>query len=58
MVANLWEPYSPDANAPWDLRRVVHLHRIRGVTLIVLAQEVIAGGKGSVSVVVKEVALA
>jgi uncharacterized protein (DUF1800 family) len=27
MPANLWEPYEPDAKAPWDLRRVVHLHR-------------------------------
>lgn len=24
---NFWEAYSPDAKAPWDLRRVVHLHR-------------------------------
>jgi uncharacterized protein (DUF1800 family) len=22
-----WEAYTPDARAPWDLRRVVHLHR-------------------------------
>jgi uncharacterized protein (DUF1800 family) len=22
-----WAPYSPSAQAPWDLRRVVHLHR-------------------------------
>jgi uncharacterized protein (DUF1800 family) len=22
-----WTPYTPDAGAPWDLRRVVHLHR-------------------------------
>jgi uncharacterized protein (DUF1800 family) len=22
-----WAPYVPDAGAPWDLRRVVHLHR-------------------------------
>jgi len=27
MPANLWEPYAPDAKGPWDLRRVVHLHR-------------------------------
>lgn len=27
MPADLWEPYSPDAGQPWDLRRAVHLHR-------------------------------
>jgi uncharacterized protein (DUF1800 family) len=27
MPATHWEPYAPDAKAPWDLRRVVHLHR-------------------------------
>src|SRR5690242_20080888 len=25
-----WGPYVPDAKAPWDLRRVVHLHRRAG----------------------------
>jgi uncharacterized protein (DUF1800 family) len=25
-----WPPYTPDANAPWNLRRVVHLHRRAG----------------------------
>jgi uncharacterized protein (DUF1800 family) len=25
-----WAPYAPDAKAPWDLRRVVHLHRRAG----------------------------
>jgi uncharacterized protein (DUF1800 family) len=25
-----WSPYSPDEQAPWDLRRVVHLHRRAG----------------------------
>jgi uncharacterized protein (DUF1800 family) len=25
-----WAPYLPDANAPWNLRRVVHLHRRAG----------------------------
>ena len=34
--ANSWDPkgywdhYTPDARAPWDLRRVVHLHRRAG----------------------------
>jgi uncharacterized protein (DUF1800 family) len=26
----LWMPYEPGAKAPWDLRRVVHLHRRAG----------------------------
>src|SRR5438045_4549667 len=30
MPANLWEPYVPDTHAPWNLRRVVHLHRRAG----------------------------
>lgn len=25
-----WEPYKPDEHAPWDLRRVMHLHRRAG----------------------------
>jgi uncharacterized protein (DUF1800 family) len=25
-----WAPYAPDTKAPWDLRRVVHLHRRAG----------------------------
>jgi uncharacterized protein (DUF1800 family) len=28
--ANSWVPYAPDATVPWDLRRVVHLHRRAG----------------------------
>jgi uncharacterized protein (DUF1800 family) len=27
---NLWAPYVPDGKMPWDLRRVVHLHRRAG----------------------------
>jgi hypothetical protein len=27
---DFWAPYTPDAAAPWDLRRVVHLHRRAG----------------------------
>jgi uncharacterized protein (DUF1800 family) len=30
MRADVWQPYSPDDAAPWDLRRVVHLHRRAG----------------------------
>jgi hypothetical protein len=26
-TANAWVLYQPSDNAPWDLRRVVHLHR-------------------------------
>src|SRR5689334_9857826 len=28
--ATTWAPYKPGAEAPWDLRRVVHLHRRAG----------------------------
>src|SRR5712692_208998 len=30
MSASFWIPYSPDDEAPWNLRRVVHLHRRAG----------------------------
>jgi uncharacterized protein (DUF1800 family) len=29
-VRDPWAPYQPTADAPWDLRRVVHLHRRAG----------------------------
>jgi len=29
-IREQWPPYTPDARAPWDLRRVVHLHRRAG----------------------------
>jgi uncharacterized protein (DUF1800 family) len=29
-AAGPWTPYAPDEKAPWDLRRVVHLHRRAG----------------------------
>ena len=29
-LMNSWAPYLPDEKAPWDLRRVVHLHRRAG----------------------------
>ena len=29
-AAQPWAPYVPDAQTPWDLRRVVHLHRRAG----------------------------
>jgi uncharacterized protein (DUF1800 family) len=29
-LADSWMPYTPDAKSPWDLRRVVHLHRRAG----------------------------
>jgi uncharacterized protein (DUF1800 family) len=28
--ADRWTPYTPDDHSPWDLRRVVHLHRRAG----------------------------
>src|SRR5262245_2133364 len=27
MALEHWAPYEPDGKTPWDLRRVVHLHR-------------------------------
>jgi uncharacterized protein (DUF1800 family) len=30
MLKGYWAPYSPDDRVPWDLRRVVHLHRRAG----------------------------
>src|SRR5260370_17110911 len=30
VLANYWGPYIPSASAPWNLRRVVHLHRRAG----------------------------
>ncbi len=29
-LADPWRPYAPDARSPWDLERVVHLHRRSG----------------------------
>jgi uncharacterized protein (DUF1800 family) len=29
-TSKYWTPYAPDAETPWDLRRVVHLHRRAG----------------------------
>jgi len=30
MTTKYWEPYSPTPDEPWDLRRVVHLHKRAG----------------------------
>src|SRR5262249_57291412 len=30
LAAGPWAAYAPDDKAPWDLRRVVHLHRRAG----------------------------
>jgi len=40
-----WRPYEPSAAAPWDLRRVVHLHRRAafGATHAELQQDLTAG---------------
>src|SRR5262252_8981556 len=29
-LADAWAPYAPDPKSPWDLHRVVHLHRRAG----------------------------
>src|SRR3989441_2232442 len=29
-MTNPWAPYAPSKDAPWNLRRVVHLHRRAG----------------------------
>ena len=29
-ASGLWQPYEPSAESPWDLQRVVHLHRRAG----------------------------
>src|SRR5437870_13072620 len=29
-LSQAWAPYQPEANNPWNLRRVVHLHRRAG----------------------------
>jgi hypothetical protein len=29
-TTELWAPYEPDTQAPWNLRRVAHLHRRAG----------------------------
>src|SRR5262249_25870752 len=38
-----WAPYVPDTDAPWDLRRVVHLHR--RAALAAAGDEIQGGGK-------------
>jgi len=30
MIDAVWSPYTADERAPWNLRRVVHLHRRAG----------------------------
>src|SRR5262245_53520513 len=48
--ANAWAPYRPDAAAPWDLRRVAHLHRRAGfaATWAELQRDLADGPKASV----------
>ncbi len=47
----LWAPYAPDARAPWDLRRVVHLHRRAGfaATWNELQRDLVDGPERSVT---------
>src|SRR4051794_38044082 len=46
----VWAPYRPDAEAPWDLRRVVHLHRRAafGATWREIQRDLAAGPKASI----------
>ncbi len=46
-----WEPYLPDDDAPWNLRRVVHLHRRAGfaATWDELARDLAEGPEASIS---------
>jgi uncharacterized protein (DUF1800 family) len=50
MPADVWAPYLPDDKAPWNLRRVVHLHRRAGfaATWDELQRDVKDGPAGSV----------
>jgi uncharacterized protein (DUF1800 family) len=50
VVAPPWTPYVPGGRAPWDLRRVVHLHRRAGfaATWAELQRDLKDGPKGSV----------
>src|SRR5262245_17668388 len=48
--AGAWSPYPPDAKAPWDLRRVSHLHRRAGfaATWAELRRDLKDGPKASI----------
>jgi uncharacterized protein (DUF1800 family) len=48
--AGPWAPYVPDKDAPWDLRRVVHLHRRAGfaATWAELQRDLKDGPKASI----------
>ena len=37
-----WAPYTPDKKTPWDLRRVVHLHRRAGFAATVEWRQLLA----------------
>ena len=45
----LWVPYAPSDGAPWNLRRVVHLHRRAGfaATWLELQRDLVDGPEGS-----------
>src|SRR3954452_22374561 len=45
-----WSPYRPEADDPWDLRKVAHLHRRAGfgATRAELARDLDAGPAASV----------
>jgi uncharacterized protein (DUF1800 family) len=50
MPATMWEPYAPDKAAPWEPRRVVHLHRRAGFAApwAVLLEDLKAGPNAAV----------
>jgi uncharacterized protein (DUF1800 family) len=51
MPAQHWDAYAPDAKTPWDLRRVVHLHRRAGFAAPwdVLQRDLKAGPEPSIN---------
>jgi uncharacterized protein (DUF1800 family) len=55
MRADVWAPYAPDDEAPWDLRRVVHLHRRAGfaATWGELQRDLKDGPEGSIDRLLK-----
>lgn len=52
---DLWAAYTPDAKSPWDLRRMVHLHRRAGLAAPwdELQRDLKAGPDGAVSRLLK-----
>jgi len=55
MPATPWEAYTPDAKSPWNLRRVVHLHRRAGfaASWSVLQKDLKDGAEASINRLLK-----